>query len=633
MAPRLSAAAAQRARSVPLVIVGNAERDAAYGRVSTDLQKEAETINAQKTVLLKDITVRDDPSLPITQQRRLVAQFWDDGISGTIPLEQRPEGRQLVSMVCERGDIRCEGQCRTPGQIDVVWATKLDRLARKLQILIQIEGFLRAHGVALRVLEFNIDTSTPMGTMIFTILGAINQWEREVILERTNNGRRQKAAEGKFVGGRRTFGLKTDAEGHLIVDEALVAGTNEMAYRIVQQIFENVAYNGSSAFREAQRWGMTDRRVQLMLHNPRYKGMGGMISGGTEWIAAEKNPPPTIVSPETWELAQSALVENQKNSSRNRHYDYLLTRLLVCAEPYEHTAVVDDDGVTWGRPVKTPGLCGRIFAGRIERRQKYGTTYVYYYCSRPGCTAKMLRGAETEDAVWRVVEETLRDPQSVLAEALDQRSQEETLHRIRTEMAVILETLARLDAEKKRVVRNGEKGLRTEAEVDQRLREIDAETAPILDQKAALDLQFRSANRLKNSADLASITSADIAEQLDLINAGCTSTNAVERRKARQMKAAQVRAAVTRIEVRTGEDNLPALRVFLRVGGYVSVGRPSCQEALVNTQDRDQNGTNHESFGTEVNPQEGEEFIIVREIVVPPSPRKVSRLEAAYGIV
>jgi len=618
MAPRLTSAAAQRVRPVPLVLVESPERDAAYGRVSSETQKEAETINAQKTILLKDINARDDPNLPIAQQRRLVAQFWDDGVSGTVPLEQRPEGRQLVSMVCERGDIRCEGQCRTFRQVDVVWATKLDRLARKLQILIQIEGFLRAHGVALRVLEFNVDTSTPMGQMIFTILGAINQWEREAILQRTTAGRRQKASEGKFVGGRRTFGLKTDEDGHLIVDDSLVAGANEMAYKIVQQIFDNVAYHGSSAFREAQRWGMTDRRVQLMLHNPRYKGEGGMISGGTEWVAAEKNPPPTIVSPETWELAQSALIENKKNSSRNRHYDYLLTRLLVCCEPHEHTAVVDDDGVTWGRPVKTPGLCGRLFAGRIERRQKYDVTYVYYYCSRQGCTAKMLRGTETEDAVWQAVETMLRDPQTALAEALDQRSQEETLRQIRTEMAVVLETLARLDAERARVIRNGEKGLRTEAQVDQRLAEIDAEMVGPRNQKAALDMQFRSASRLANHAELASIGAADIAEQLDLINAGCASASPVERRKARALKAAQIQGAVTRIEVRTGEDKLPHLRVFLRLGGMLTVRSRTSQEATDNEQ------------------QEDNDLIIVTEIAIPagtPGPRKVSRLAAAYGIV
>ena len=77
MAPKLTALAAQRARLVPLVILGIAERSVAYGRVSSESQKEDETINGQKTVLLKDITIRDDPSLPIAQQRKLVGQFWD----------------------------------------------------------------------------------------------------------------------------------------------------------------------------------------------------------------------------------------------------------------------------------------------------------------------------------------------------------------------------------------------------------------------------------------------------------------------------------------------------------------------------------------------------------------------------
>jgi hypothetical protein len=185
-------------------------------------------------------------------------------------------------------------------------------------------------------------------------------------------------------------------------------------------------------------------------------------------------------------------------------------------------------------------------------------------------------------------------------------------------MAVVLETLARLDAERARVIRNGEKGLRTEAQVDQRLAEIDAELVGPRNQKAALDMQFRSASRLANHAELASIGAADIAEQLDLINAGCASANPVERRKARALKAAQIQGAVTRIEVRTGEDKLPHLRVFLRLGGMLAVRSRTVQEATDNEQ------------------QEDNDLIIVTEIAIPrgePGPRKVSRLAAAYGIV
>jgi site-specific DNA recombinase len=622
MAPKLTALAAQRARLVPLVIVGIAERSVAYGRVSTELQKEDETINGQKTVLLKDITIRDDPSLPIAQQRRLVGQFWDDGVSGTVPLEQRPEGRKLVAMVCERGNIRCKGECNTPQQIDVVWATKLDRLARTLQILIEVEAFLRNHGVKLRVLEHNIDTTTPMGIMIFTILGAIAQWEREVILERTASGRKQKASEGKFVGGRRTFGLKTDKNGYLIVDDALVAGTSEMAYKIVQQIFDNVVNHGSSAFREAQRWGMTDRRVQSILHNPRYKGEGGMVSGGTEWIAAEKNPPPTIVAPETWELAQGILLENRKNSSRNRHYDYLLTRLLVCCEPHEHKPVVDDNGVTWGRPVKISGLCGRTFSGRVEKRHNYRDIYVYYCCSRGAdCTARMLRGNETENAVWEVVDQTLRNPKKALATALDRRNQEETLRQVRTEMGVVVEALTRLDAERERVIRNGEKGHRSEADVDQRVAEIEAEAAPLHEQKKALEVQFRSAMQTSTNIDVAALNATATSAQLDQINALCASSNPEEVRKGRQRKAAILHTVINRIEVRNSAEERPTLRLFLRIGGSVGIDLSRFQESSDNPQLQSQDPSKLARVGAtyaEDNAQpEQEEFVIVREISLP----------------
>jgi hypothetical protein len=152
-------------------------------------------------------------------------------------------------------------------------------------------------------------------------------------------------------------------------------------------------------------------------------------------------------------------------------------------------------------------------------------------------------------------------------------------------------------------------------------------------------MQFRSASRLANHAELASIGAADIAEQLDLINAGCASASAVERRKARALKAAQIQGAVTRIEVRTGEDKLPHLRVFLRLGGMLAVRPRTSQEAMDYQQRSSQNGSEMavvEGDPAENNPQADEELIIVKEIAIPagqPGPRKVSRLAAAYGIV
>src|SRR5436190_11488857 len=264
MAPKQSALARANARIVPLQIVERASQDVAYGRVSSDIQEQAETIESQKRLLRKDILSRDDPSLALKDQRKLVAEFWDDPCSGTVPLEKRPDGARLVRLICQRGRIDCDGTCGGTGVvIDTVWITKLDRLARQLQILIEIEAFFRRHGIGLRCLEHDINTKSPTGELIFIILGAIAQWERKVILERTANGKKTKVMEGKYMGRQAGFGLKTDEHGYLVVDDSLVGQTGKMAYEIVREIFDNIV-GGSSIDREAERFGLTPRRVGFL---------------------------------------------------------------------------------------------------------------------------------------------------------------------------------------------------------------------------------------------------------------------------------------------------------------------------------------------------------------------------------
>lgn len=65
---------------------------------------------------------------------------------------------------------------------------KLDRLARSTQHLLAITERLKAKGVALRVLNLGLDTSTPTGALLLTMLGAIGQFEREMMLERQPEG-------------------------------------------------------------------------------------------------------------------------------------------------------------------------------------------------------------------------------------------------------------------------------------------------------------------------------------------------------------------------------------------------------------------------------------------------------------
>ena len=92
------------------------------------------------------------------------------------------------------------GQLRA-GDTVVVW--RLDRLGRSLRHLIDLVGDLEQRGVGLRSLTESIDTSTPGGKPVFHVFGALAEFERDLIRERTQAGLAAARARGR-VGGRPT---------------------------------------------------------------------------------------------------------------------------------------------------------------------------------------------------------------------------------------------------------------------------------------------------------------------------------------------------------------------------------------------------------------------------------------------
>jgi len=143
----------------------------AYGRVSTDEQTaENQLIEITKAGYAID------------------ARYWfaDEGVSGKVPAMERPQFTKMLDKIRE-------------GELLVV--SKIDRLGRDAVDVLQTVSSLQDMGVKVIVLQLgNIDLTSPAGKMMLTMLSAVAEMERSLIVERTKAGQARAWAEGKTKG-------------------------------------------------------------------------------------------------------------------------------------------------------------------------------------------------------------------------------------------------------------------------------------------------------------------------------------------------------------------------------------------------------------------------------------------------
>jgi len=142
-----------------------------YARVSTRQQ----STDRQKVDLLAAGVRRDD-------------LYVDDGVSGA--RASRPNFDRALGAL-EAGDT--------------LVITTLDRLGRSTQNMLAFAEELRGRGAGLRVLNLgggDVDTATPMGSMLFTIMAALGQMEHEIKRERVLDSIAKRRNAGKNLGGR-----------------------------------------------------------------------------------------------------------------------------------------------------------------------------------------------------------------------------------------------------------------------------------------------------------------------------------------------------------------------------------------------------------------------------------------------
>jgi DNA invertase Pin-like site-specific DNA recombinase len=134
-----------------------------------------------------------DPEMQLRELREycerrkleIVREYVDNGVSGS--KESRPELNRLMADANRR-------------KFDAVLVWKFDRFARSTSHLLKALETFQSMKIDFVSLTEGIDTSTPVGAMVFTISGAVGQMERELIRERIRAGVRNARAKGKRLG-------------------------------------------------------------------------------------------------------------------------------------------------------------------------------------------------------------------------------------------------------------------------------------------------------------------------------------------------------------------------------------------------------------------------------------------------
>src|ERR1035437_3702272 len=197
---------------------GGAMAVAVYARVSTEEQRERQSINTQREFAESYCQLH---SLPVFHV------YADDGVSGTVPLEHRPEGSQILKDA-------------VAGRFDQLLVYKLDRLGRETRLILNAVAELEKLGVRIRSMTEEFDTGTSTGRLMLTMLSGFAAHERDVIRERSVAGTNRKAEAGVWLGGVVAYGyIKEGAKGQLriAVNEAPIPGLDLSEADVVRTIY------------------------------------------------------------------------------------------------------------------------------------------------------------------------------------------------------------------------------------------------------------------------------------------------------------------------------------------------------------------------------------------------------------
>ena len=456
------------------------KRIAVYQRVSSETQRERETIKTQAEALERAIAARPDV--------QVVKTYIDDGVSGTIPFALRSAGAGLLADAPARA-------------FEEVWVYRFNRVGRDEIDALALRRDLADLGITL----YSV-TEGEASRLLYGVHMLVAADEREKQLDLMAQGMDRAAKEGRYCGGIVPYGYRV--EGHkqtarLVPADEPLLGCLMSEAEVICHIYSRLAADGWSCRKVAgelndlaiptkytiERRGVKDKavqgrwgagRIRNMVVNPIYRGELLYGRRSTKSREVIKAAVPALVDEELWQAAQETLTRNRV-CAKNTNRIYLLRSVIRC------------------------GNCGRTYCGSLHR----GRTW--YRCdgnlgraeiTGGRCPAKILRGDTLEEIVWTDIESFLRNPGEILKKLETEVEADPVREALTKERARWEKARQEWQARRERLLDLFEAGHRTKAEMEERLTPIVASLAQALDRLAAIDEQQRDLAPVPVSADL-----------------------------------------------------------------------------------------------------------------------------------
>jgi len=381
-----------------------------YARVSSDDQRDAGTIQTQLSYARGRAQV----------EGWTLCEFLDDGVSGTVPFGKRPGARALVTAMAA-------------GEVDLVVTYALNRLGRTQRIVLEAVDAFKSAGVPFRSLTESFEAGTPFGDATLGMMSVFAQLDRDTMVQRTTEGLRRIAREGRFTGGRVPYGYRV--ENGRLVEHPDHAPVVRLIYELAgdglapDRIALELERRGIPTAHHVGRWD----NVHRILHRDAYLGTW-------KWGTIVREIP-AIVPESLHAKAIAALATHRPYQLARSRRDYALRGLLRCGE------------------------CGRSMSGlsyfsdvaKTRRR-------VAYRCEkhRGEGRAPFVREHLLLPLLWERAQEILSSSDTVTA-ALAARGPESRERQVERELATAAADLAGIKAAEDRLVELALTALPTEA--------------------------------------------------------------------------------------------------------------------------------------------------------------------------